>query len=335
MAVIQDLPPELLIRILELHVAEWMGSAPAWATLRARLSHLALVARSWKGPAQELLISLFSTDNSTSVSIPVFDRFLHLMSSPNVDPRCMRRLVLLPGASSSSQLALLAQRNVKLQELRIFISPITFTARHAKLIQRLRRLEMNVPVSADSFFYFSSKMSLETLSVSPFISELPFFLFPLSEVAPMLTRLELTRVEPDHSGTGPIRAALDIGLQQLAPRLRSLTLQFPWSVFDERWGWSLKSFLPACTSLVALEVEGLSPAELFPMLALVPNQLQLLQTHTFFADLELAVDWTMECFATIFDLPSMAQLKRWRMTIAGNYGHDPTLQSALDKDVSD
>ncbi|ORY76218.1 hypothetical protein BCR35DRAFT_305848 [Leucosporidium creatinivorum] len=63
MAVIQDLPPELLIRILELTVGSRI-TVSQQAVTRSTFVQASLVARRWRAPSQQLLASTFTVTSS-------------------------------------------------------------------------------------------------------------------------------------------------------------------------------------------------------------------------------------------------------------------------------
>lgn len=72
---------------------------------------------------------------STIAPKSLFRRYIDLQSSPNVQPKSMKRLQLRPGDRSSAELALLQQHQVKLQVLQVFMKPFKFTSDHSLLLQ--------------------------------------------------------------------------------------------------------------------------------------------------------------------------------------------------------
>jgi len=138
MAVIQDLPAELLIRILELCV-EGENPSTGFSRLRTRssLSSTALVARSWRAPSQALLSSRFETHSANKA----WARYLDELSKPSgTCLKRMRRLELAgshfcKGRSPAEQLALLAEKHVLLEELSTYGKAFTLSRAHWPLLQ--------------------------------------------------------------------------------------------------------------------------------------------------------------------------------------------------------
>ncbi|ORY76239.1 hypothetical protein BCR35DRAFT_332863 [Leucosporidium creatinivorum] len=163
------LPAEILLRIFELLFYDDWGS-PNQRKARNTLARTALVARSWRSPAQDILSSTFQV----KIGDPVWSRYLKKISS-----------------SSSGRL-----RRIRRIELRVYDrSPSAIDARQLTLLARkgLRRLEMHNLIKVDFISEFSTPLLLETLLLSSNLSKLPTFLRPLSTVAPRLIRLELIR----------------------------------------------------------------------------------------------------------------------------------------------
>ncbi|ORY76274.1 hypothetical protein BCR35DRAFT_122887 [Leucosporidium creatinivorum] len=118
MAVIQDLPVELLIRILELMVQD-QSFYTLVCEARDSLTSTALVARSWRAPSQELLSSCLEFASQAKTR----HRYLSkLQTSANPQLKHVRRLKLEVWnvRSANEQLALLQQHRVDLQELRVY-----------------------------------------------------------------------------------------------------------------------------------------------------------------------------------------------------------------------
>lgn len=117
MAVIQDLPAELIYKILELMVQD-QDTYGTRCEVRVSLTSTALVTQSWRAPSQELL----STSLHCSNRAGTWRRYLRELSASSATRfSSVKRLELEVWGSDSvnAELAHLQQHQVDLQELRI------------------------------------------------------------------------------------------------------------------------------------------------------------------------------------------------------------------------
>ncbi|ORY76224.1 hypothetical protein BCR35DRAFT_305856 [Leucosporidium creatinivorum] len=320
MAVIQDLPPEILLRVLELPI----GDEEAYGSrdTRKRLARTALVARSWRAPSQRLLALTFTMSSAD----PVWERYLEMLYVAGGDRfKCIKRLdaYIVGQGSRRLELAaalplilnLLEQNKVDLQGLHLAsedrgVVLVLSTAKHARLLLGLRSLGLSGMLEVDDKFILPSPMvSLHTLRLYSRLRKLPPFLLPLSTVAPRLTRLEL------HCGEGPLKSTFDDPLQQIAPHLTYLMLQLPLFGGETRSEIvsSLEPFFSACTTLTTLRIDGpVGPPDLKLILSCLSFPLTLLDVSGLVLRW-LGDDRMPKEVGEAFDLPSMAQLRRWRM----------------------
>ncbi|ORY52186.1 hypothetical protein BCR35DRAFT_310652 [Leucosporidium creatinivorum] len=315
MAVIQDLPPELLIRILELSI-DPRPYASSGRETRKTLIRTALVARCWRAPSQSLLSSLLHLDSMN----PRWVRYNDVLSKSNEQHlRRMKRLELVVGRQDTSesaladQLAILKQKGVVLQELSFVSVSLRGTFRVPNgslgwLVQGVRLLKLDTSIQIDADFPLPTTLLLDTLQISSRLPELPSFLFPFPTVAPRLTRLELD------CSTGPFSPALNASLHELAPQITDLRIRLAPNSYgrpDDTVS-SLDSFLRACTSVTTLRIENPAPPHLKHILSFLSHRLALLEISDLRTEGELK-DPMPNDLAEALDLPCMAQLRRWRM----------------------
>ncbi|ORY76291.1 hypothetical protein BCR35DRAFT_305959, partial [Leucosporidium creatinivorum] len=298
MAIIQDLPPELLIRILELSVEPRLSLFPQGETTKT-FTRTALVARCWRAPSQSLPSSLFHTKSPHSSWRKYIDA---LSTSDGQQFGSMKSLALDFGRQYSSaladQLAILKAKGVVLQELSF--------------------LDTSIQIDAD--FPLSTTLLLDTLQISSRPPELPSFLFPFPTVAPRLTRLELD------CSTGPFSPALNASLHELAPQITDLRIRLAPNSYgrpDDTVS-SLESFLRACTSVTTLRIENPATPHLKHILSFLSHRLALLEISDLRTEGEFK-DPMPSDLAEALDLPCMAQLRRWRMA------HSPYSRSSLSE----
>ncbi|ORY76242.1 hypothetical protein BCR35DRAFT_353404 [Leucosporidium creatinivorum] len=224
MAVIQDHPPELLIRVLELSVSSYKAYLPDQADIRVHPSVMALVARSWRAPSQELLLSFFST---TSLSW-VWERFLVRCATPNMSPlRRVYRLELYFGADSADQLALLQRHNVRLDELCILGYAhgrgLKLESFQASILRGIRRLELRAPIEVTGSFGIATPIMLDTLCVDSRLPKFPSFLLPLLTGVPH----RLTRLDLDCSHVPLYRHYMATSLREIARQIADSRIKLP------------------------------------------------------------------------------------------------------------
>ncbi|ORY52180.1 hypothetical protein BCR35DRAFT_310646 [Leucosporidium creatinivorum] len=321
MAVIQDLPPELLIRILELSIDSLLFSSSQKET-RKTFTRTALVTRDWRAPSQSLLSSLFHLDDAHP---GCWRRYLEaLCTSDGQRFRRMKRLKLDVDRQNRSalagQLTLLQQKDVDLQELSLVSTTSRGTSRVPNallgwLVQGIRRLELDTSIQIDENFTLSTKLLLDTLRIGSLVPELPSFLLPFASAAPRLTRLEL------HCWGERLTPTLNASLCELAPQITDLTIALPLYSSERRddTASSLESFLRACTSVTAIRFFDPTPSDLKHTLSFLPNCLALLAVSNLSVD--TLQDSMPKDLAETFDLPCMAKLRRWRMTSRTNSTH--------------
>ncbi|ORY76252.1 hypothetical protein BCR35DRAFT_305899 [Leucosporidium creatinivorum] len=304
MAVIQDLPPELLIRILEL-----VPGADHWpdhqAMTRRTLAGASLVARDWRAPAQYLVGSTLQAVTNNDG----WKRCLRAISDGRGSPpTTLERLLFVHGPDGAEQLAVLQRFHIHLRELHVFTGRLTITSAHYLLLQGLRRLKLSTPIEVHPSIEPSVPMILESLGLHASLLALPTFLLPLPAIVPRLTRLELNCTEQSFT------SGLMTTLQAVAPQLTHLMVSLPFVddlAFRRRCLTSLDSFLHTCTSVTSLRLLRPTPPEIKHVSSLLPKPLVLLS-------ISLLVGHEGETrmpneVAKLFDIPKLAQLRRWRM----------------------
>ncbi|ORY76228.1 hypothetical protein BCR35DRAFT_121718 [Leucosporidium creatinivorum] len=169
---------------------------------------------------------------------------------------------------------------------------------------------------------------LESLFITSDLPELPSFFLPVSTFAPRLTHLEI------NTSFGALSTILQGILQSVAPQLTRLGLTFTLVRSPERRDEilsSLQPFLIACTSIIALRLHDPFPSELHHVLSLLPSRLILLDVSPLLLDDEDA-EGMPKGLAEAFDLPCMAQLRRWRITREFLFSApDPALEALAEE----
>ncbi|ORY88958.1 hypothetical protein BCR35DRAFT_329430 [Leucosporidium creatinivorum] len=313
MAVIQDLPPELLYHILDL------GSEPARGLSSLPLldyRQTALVARSWRRPSQQLL--LFTVSSLTAA----WEHGLSAKSGLFASPYIVRTSILsrynaswkLEAGRVRRLLQLLIARKVKVQGLELDTTAYDdvglFTG-PPSLVAGLQRLRLNGPLVGDLQYQHEDALELQTLALHygfwerpiPSTSPLPVFLLG----AERLTRLELYLNRPEDMDT--LKETL---AYVLAPRLRHLKL---WCIFTlpPNPTCTLAAFLRACTSLRSLELLEQERAA-GSILALIPTRLILLETAIYLSGDGEDPRGDFGNVRSFLNLPALADLKRWRIS---------------------
>lgn len=315
MAVIQDLPAELLRRVLELGYA-YPEDIPF------DLKSMAQVARSWKVPSQEIL--LFHTKAQQLGQL-----FKSLERAPISRVPAILALELMP-EQARTHLQHLARHDVRLQSLTLAtteadegpikasdlnLEVLAGTSRPRRLgAERwltllgagVKRLELTAVVEGALATTSDAKLFLKTLRLNTPYLPSPSFLNPLLSISTNLTRLELAWWTEDFS------ARMDAPLQKLAPQLRQLSLSgAPAPTRFLPLSFSLDAFLSSCTSLSSLALTEVGPPEeTEAILRLIPSRLTVLTTELFLIDAERAEPGDL---FGLLDLPALANLKRWRI----------------------
>jgi hypothetical protein len=329
MAIIQELAPELLIRIIEL-VPDGHLSFDERAETRRTLARAALVARDWLTPAQYVLASTFEAVTNAKT----WKKYLRSLSNPRAAPMAApERLVVVHGADLAEELSVLQRHHVRLPSLRVYYWGLHLTSRNYPLLRGeasaltnaprfeprsdlrymlpvagLRRLELSRPISVYHDFDPTAPMALEALLLHSSIEALPPFLLPFPTVVPRLTRIEL-----DCSAEAFTREMM-VTLPPAASQLTHLNISLPLannSQFRRDCRSSLDSFLRACTSVTSLYLLRPIAFEIQQISSLLPKPLIVLHVYLLLGHDE-ATRMPAE-LVPVFNIPNLAQLRRWRM----------------------
>ncbi|ORY78853.1 hypothetical protein BCR35DRAFT_99212 [Leucosporidium creatinivorum] len=299
MTTIHDLPPEILYRILELAAGFESGY---WRKLL--LQPTSAVARAWRHPSQELLLS----DVTLSAIYPhrTIGFAARLQDYTLVE---MRRLTLDRFFAEDVELA--TKGIGRLGSLRIEgdHAPFPALALSPRILGGLRSLELWQEIAGVFQPPPNQPITLKHLSLTAEYSLPESALEALLASAPNLTHLDL------HCGGATYNHSWlqrHNPLTILGPRLRHLGLHNPPPPpqVDSQAGlsFSLSAALPTCTSLVSLEVSSVTEEQLFDIFRLLPSQLELLET-TMVRMTEEGHGFLVKATA----LPALSSLKMWRI----------------------
>ncbi|ORY53402.1 hypothetical protein BCR35DRAFT_18048 [Leucosporidium creatinivorum] len=249
MAIIQDLPPELLRRILEL-----MSHRDPYYPRPARdLSNTSLVARAWRRPSQDLLISGVVLGRYDTLSYGETSR--PLVSSRTLDcadldcNSAQKVLELLTEAGATVRTLLIV--GTKANELDLGTMRFELLAGFHSL-HIIGYFKGQPPIPRDA------TIELKTLFLHLRYLPSPAFLDSLVGAAPFLTRLELYTRTMEQLPDGYSTA-----LQMLALQLRHLSIRadatstptYPRTV-------DLHGFVASCTFLRSIELYCATPASI-------------------------------------------------------------------------
>ncbi|BGP31336.1 hypothetical protein JCM10296v2_003100 [Rhodotorula toruloides] len=273
---VASLPPELLYRVFELAVD---GLPPTIRLRSSTLRHLALVASSWREPAQSLLES--------KVHIESYHRARAFLSRPRrlQRPLVLDELVLFfdfqPNDDDFFPLTEFMTRSICEMDCQIralhLRSALFVNSFDPKLLllpsfRALRHLKLDIPLEAAPDFPLVP-LRLSKLSLSAMVDQ-PLALFKalLPSSVNTLTSLHLFVIK---SGS-PLHEHILQALPSLPATLLHLSISTHWIPLPD----SLVDFILSCTSLRTVAFNGL-----------IPKQLQELTSRL--SSLPLALDFTV------------------------------------------
>ncbi|ORY78881.1 hypothetical protein BCR35DRAFT_332213 [Leucosporidium creatinivorum] len=308
MAVIQDLPAELLYRILELGAWRSVAEIKDIEYEGLNLNKTALVARKWTDPSQHLLIRHATEEEVRNMA-----------RSPEAIPSscAVEKINADLSPTDEAFLELLAKRKVRVRQLTVWSlrEKDRVAGYHPTLfLEGVERLMLERPLYRDSPKLVPSKdLRLQFLSIrGEYPPPLAFF-ESLVLAAPRLTRLE---IEWSHGATRELPAMYQASLNTLAPRLRHLCLRNPSSpvyIPPRAFNLSPFSFLSKCTALVRFSIIGLEAQHVIPLLELLPPSapIVVLSTALNYRP-EFAPSHDLHRVLPLLELPALSKLKRWR-----------------------
>nr|CRX79011.1 hypothetical protein [Leucosporidium scottii] len=281
MAVIQDLPPELLRRILELFAADW--------PFQKDRRNVSLVARAWRHPSQSLLLY--------HMKVPRLNLTL-CTDALRSNAGCTLRVVEVEWYNVREIMGALHEHDVSVETL------IVYGAQDSLKSLRLEgHFERHPRIPSDT------KLKLTNLTVDAHYLPSPAFFNSILPAAPFLTSLELEV----RDGGELLPSEYISPFKSIAHQLRHLTISpgLRTSRPTSRASLQVTSFLASCTSLKSLELCSCGPAYIRDIVSAVRAPLFVLET-------QLAAGWNaggtgVAELASVLELPAMANLKRWRM----------------------
>ncbi|ORY78838.1 hypothetical protein BCR35DRAFT_352803 [Leucosporidium creatinivorum] len=296
MAVIQDLPPELLRRVLEL-LSNSYYPRPA-----RNLPNTSLVARAWTRPSQDLLISAVVFNRSDT---PRYTKRLRSVSTRTLDRAD------LDYNSAQKVLELLTEAKATVRSLNIVGAKgqdLDLGIMSFKMLAGLHSLHLEGYFKGQPPIPSDATIELKALTLDFDYLPPPAFLDSLIGAAPFLTRLELyTRA------MGQFPEGYSTALPVLALQLHHLSIRADaTSTPTHPRKVDLHGFVASCTSLRSLELDYATPASITATLTAVRSPLLLLETEMKQWS-EVADERGMADLVDVLKHPSLAQLKRWRI----------------------
>lgn len=321
MAVIQDIPPELLRSILEL--LDEISDVPKG------LCAASLVARDWRRPSQQLLVhrtNLWDLNADHRASI-----------LPYVPARSLDKLDLYWHVSAQDLLESLQKRDITVKHLylrntdprdmptSIMDLKLLRGAHRASLLPRsvpstdFPRQALDLSTSKDAPVLPTTrpdvKLELRALDFFPASPPPPTLVSSLLGAAPFLTRLKLNCGYHGHFPAG-----YTTSFKSIAPQLRQLTLMYPLPDSTHDSSFDLLRFVACGTSLRSLELVWTSIAAIEQLLAASRAPLALLDAQL---DYGLrAGDNRILALVAILELHEAVRLKRWRIDAAVSCGSE-------------
>lgn len=310
MAVIQDLPPEVLYRILELAVNDLrMGHGYA-----RELRSAALVARPWTSIAQALLhqnlylssvraVSRLERHLDAVGSVHMAEVYLQLVFVPPLGVSVVfekllgvRRLTLSQASYSAALLAdsLLAGEGICAAALRpladLSCADLEYLSLESTLTDSLP------PTSGCAIPLGSLQLSGRANFSAPLLNSL----LPRAQ---HLTHLALS-CWPKPFLPKEVRLSFEV----IAAQLRRLSVSDPPPPSNPAFA----SFLSSCTGLVTLKLQRTLSSNLVAYLSLLPTALVSLETLLGLQGRREADD---EQLVLALDTPALHQLRRWRLSL--------------------
>ncbi|ORY78886.1 hypothetical protein BCR35DRAFT_304908 [Leucosporidium creatinivorum] len=300
MAVIQDLPPELLRRILELLSEDGHPESEFCST--------SLVARAWRQPSHELRLYTNDLSGLVCCTPPCVVR--------QTEARAFRE-VFIVADTAEKILNVLREHKSAVRAMAVagvpFLPLPDFGTIEFELLSGLRRLSVTGFFTGHPTIPPCHTLQLKALELLTEDLPSPTFLDSLLGAAPCLTHLDLS-VE---SREGPFSEGFIDALQTITPQLRHLTLTSRTTPVGSTSATfsDLLRVLASSTSLRSIELCPDTPASLKKLLAALVAPLAVLETHS--------IDWWTEGpnsiaeLVAVLQLPSLSELKRWRLVEHG------------------
>nr|CRX79251.1 hypothetical protein [Leucosporidium scottii] len=289
MAGIQDLPSELLRRIVELLVVDWRPEKD--------LYNASLVARAWRHPSQSLLLYHLDIYHSGTDAL-------------RLNAGCTLRLVEVDSRNARDILRALHEHDISVETLGMYATrhnDLDMNTMSLKLLAGLKSLRLGGHFQGHPTISPDTKLELTKLTVhTDYLPPLAFF-DSILPAAPFLTSLELYVGDDGEllptEYTSPFRG--------IAHQLRHLTIYTGVSCHPtSRASLEVTRFVASCTSLKSLAVDNCGTAYFENFASAVPAPLCVLETC-------MASSWndggSGTELASVLELPAMAELKRWRM----------------------
>nr|CRX79001.1 hypothetical protein [Leucosporidium scottii] len=293
MAVIQDLPLELLRRILELLATD----RPS----QKNLYNATLVARAWRHPSQSLLLYHMDLQNSTLCT-----------DALRLNAGCTLRVVEVECSNAREILAALHEHDISVETLNVYgaqDSDLAMSTTSLKLFAGLKSLSVARRVKGHPTIQPDTKLKLTALIVYADLLPPLAFLDSILPAAPFLTSLKLCV-----GRNGELFPAEYIPLfRAIAHQLRHLAISTGILSNHPTSQASLEvtRFVASCTSLKSLELCDCGTDYIRDVASAVRAPLCVLETR-------MASGWNdggtgVAELASVLELPAMADLKRWRM----------------------
>ncbi|ORY53396.1 hypothetical protein BCR35DRAFT_310536 [Leucosporidium creatinivorum] len=265
MASIQDLPPELLRRIIELF------DRNDWTMSYKSLCKAALVARAWRGPAQDVLVCTVPFDGFDAASDGRTPR-------PSISSRTLD-CADLDFDPAQKVLELLTEAGATVRSLDIMHTDgndLDLGIMSFEMLAGLHSLNIGGHFEGQPPIPSAATIELRTLFLDPEYLPTPAFLELLVGAAPFLTRLEVYMDPEEEEFPGSYTTAL----QMLALQLRHLKIAADATSTPTRPRTvDLHGFVASCTSLRSLELHCATPASIMATLTAVRSPLVLLATE--------------------------------------------------------
>nr|CRX79264.1 hypothetical protein [Leucosporidium scottii] len=274
MAVIQDLPPELLRRILELLATDWRPQAD--------LYDASLVARAWRHPSQSLLVYHMDTSHSGTAAL-------------RSNAGCTLRVVAIYRHNAQEVTGALHEHDIAVETLDVY------GTRSSDLV--LRHVKgLTIPPD--------TKLELTKLTIeAKCLPSLAFF-DSILPAASFLTSLDLWGGENGEllptEYIPPFRA--------IAHQLRHLSIStgILSNLPTSRASLNVTRFVASCTSLKSLELCDCGTDYIRDVASAVRAPLCVLETQMA-SGWNNGGSGIAE-LASVLELPAMADLKRWRLS---------------------
>nr|CRX79268.1 hypothetical protein [Leucosporidium scottii] len=286
MAVIQDLPPELLRRILELFATGWRPDKDLYKA--------SLVARAWRHPSQSLLVYHMDISHSGTAAL-------------RSNAGCTLRVVSIHRHNAQEVTGALHEHDISVETLNVYGTrdrDLDMSTMSLKLLAGLKSLWLG-QLRGHPTIPPDTKLELTKLTV--YADSLPPLAFfdSILPAAPFLTSLELYIGDDGEllprEYISPFRA--------IAHQLCHLTIGI--GVHSSRASLEVTRFVASCTSLKSLKLRNCGTGYVRDLASAARAPLCVLETQL--ASGRNDAGTRVAELASVLELPAMAKLKRWRM----------------------